>query len=72
MSQSSACDCLWLSRSEANVERQANLERVKLILPWSTPSTRFRTADRKSAVIASAMRRSFPTGDVVSAVGIRR
>jgi hypothetical protein len=62
----------WLSRWEANVARYANLECVKLILPWSTPSTRFCTAELKSAVIASAMRRRFPTGDVVSAVGIRR
>ena len=62
----------WLSRWEGNVARYANLECVKLILPWSTPSTRFCTAELKSAVIASAMRRRFPTGEVISAVGIRR
>ena len=60
----------WLSRWEGNVARYANLECVKLILPWSTPSTRFCTAELKSAVIASAMRRRFPTGEVISAVGI--
>ena len=61
-----------LSRWDANVTRYVSLECVKLILPRSTPSTRFCTAELKSAVIASAMRRRFPTGDVVSAVGIRR
>ena len=50
----------WLSRWEGNVARYANLACVKLILPWSTPSTRFCTAELKSAVIASAMRRRFP------------
>lgn len=30
----------WLTRWENNVSRYANLECVKLILPWSTPSMR--------------------------------
>lgn len=62
----------WLSRWSANVARYANLECVKLILPWSTPSQRFCTSELKGAPIGSAMRKRFPTGDVVSAVGIRR
>ena len=62
----------WLSRWAANVARYANLECVKLILPWSTAAQRFCTAELKSQVIAREMRRRFPEGDVVSAVGIRR
>lgn len=62
----------WLSRWDANVARYAGLECVKLILPWSTPATRFCTAELKSAVLARAMRKRFPKGDLISAVGIRR
>lgn len=62
----------WLSRWDANVARYVDLECVKLILPWSTPATRFCTAELKSAVLARAMRKRFPRGDVISAVGIRR
>lgn len=62
----------WLSRWTANVARYANLECVKLILPWSTAAQRLCTAELKSQVIAREMRRRFPEGDVVSAVGIRR
>ena len=62
----------WLSRWAANVARYANLECVKLILPWSTAAQRFCTSELKSQVIARELRRRFPQGDVVSAVGIRR
>ena len=62
----------WLSRWDANVARYVNLECVKLILPWSTPATRFCTAELKSAVLARATRKRFPKGDMISAVGIRR
>ena len=62
----------WLSRWAGNVARYANLECVKLILPWSTAAQRFCTSELKSQVIAREMRRRFPEGDVVSAVGIRR
>lgn len=62
----------WLSRWAGNVARYTKLECVKLILPWSTAAQRFCTAELKSQVIAREMRRRFPVGDVVSAVGIRR
>lgn len=62
----------WLSRWVSNVARYAALSCVKLILPWSTPATRFCTSELKSAVISREMRRRHPRGDVVSAVGIRR
>ena len=61
----------WRSRWAGNVRRYAAFECVKLILPWSTPAQRFCTSELKSAVIASAMRRRFAAGDVISAVGIR-
>lgn len=62
----------WLSRWAGNVARYENLECVKLILPWSSASQRFCTSELKSQVLAREMRRRFPEGDVVSAVGIRR
>ena len=62
----------WLSRWSGNVGRYANLECVKLIMPWSSASQRFCTSELKSQVLAREMRRRFPSGDVVSAVGIRR
>jgi 3'-phosphoadenosine 5'-phosphosulfate sulfotransferase (PAPS reductase)/FAD synthetase len=62
----------WLSRWAGNVARYTKLECVKLILPWRTAAQRFCTAELKSQVIAREMRRRFPVGDVVSAVGIRR
>ncbi|WP_240668651.1 MULTISPECIES: phosphoadenosine phosphosulfate reductase family protein [Piscinibacter] len=62
----------WLSRWAGNVARYADLECVKLIMPWSSASQRFCTSELKSQVLAREMRRRFPHGDVVSAVGIRR
>lgn len=62
----------WLSRWDANVARYVNLSCVKLILPWSTPANRFCTSELKSAILARAMRKRFPKGDLISAVGIRR
>jgi 3'-phosphoadenosine 5'-phosphosulfate sulfotransferase (PAPS reductase)/FAD synthetase len=62
----------WRSRWESNVSRYANLECVKLILPWSTAAQRFCTSELKGAVLAREMRRRHPVGDVISAVGIRR
>jgi 3'-phosphoadenosine 5'-phosphosulfate sulfotransferase (PAPS reductase)/FAD synthetase len=62
----------WQSRWDGNVARYANLECVKLILPWSTAAQRFCTAEMKGQVLAREMRRRHPSGDIVSAVGIRR
>jgi 3'-phosphoadenosine 5'-phosphosulfate sulfotransferase (PAPS reductase)/FAD synthetase len=62
----------WRSRWDANVARYADLACVKLILPWSTAATRYCTSELKSAVLSREIRRRHPTGDVVSAVGIRR
>ena len=62
----------WQGRWSNNVRRYANLECVKVILPWSTPSMRFCTSELKSAPIAAALVKRFPGQVVVSAAGIRR
>lgn len=62
----------WQARWANNVRRYANLECVKVILPWSTPSMRFCTSELKSAPIAAALVKRFPGQVVVSAAGIRR
>ncbi|MHB8618429.1 MAG: phosphoadenosine phosphosulfate reductase domain-containing protein [Chloroflexota bacterium] len=62
----------WESRWASSVRRYANLECVKVILPWSTASMRFCTSELKQAVIASYLRRRFSGQTIVSATGIRR
>ena len=62
----------WQGRWANNVRRYANLECVKVILPWSTPSMRFCTSELKSAPIAAAFVKRFPGQVIVSAAGIRR
>lgn len=62
----------WQGRWSNNVRRYANLECVKVILPWSTPSMRFCTSELKSAPIAAALVKRFPGQVVISAAGIRR
>lgn len=61
----------WLQRWHNNVERYANLECVRLIPPWSTPSMRFCTGEMKSDVIASALKKRYPKQQIISATGIR-
>ncbi len=62
----------WQVRWRNNVERYVDLSCVKLVLPWSTPSMRFCTSELKSSVIASHLRKRFPTQDILSVTGIRR
>lgn len=62
----------WQTRWENNVARYNSLECVKVILPWSTPSMRFCTSELKTAVIASALRKRFPTHDIINVTGVRR
>lgn len=62
----------WEGRWAANVRRYAELECVKLILPWSTPSMRFCTSELKTAIITSALRKRFPGQDILNVTGIRR
>lgn len=62
----------WEGRWANNVSRYASLDCVKVILPWSTPSMRFCTSELKVAVITSALRKRFPTQDIINVAGIRR
>lgn len=62
----------WLSRWEANCERYRKLECVRLIMPFSSAALRFCTSELKHAVISSEIRRRFPSGVVLSAIGLRR
>ena len=62
----------WLVRWANNVARYANLECVKLILPWSTPAMRFCTSELKTAIICRELIKRFPGQTIISASGIRR
>jgi len=62
----------FLQRWRNNVERYANLECVKLILPVPTASMRFCTSEAKVAVICQELVKRFPGQTIISASGIRR
>ncbi|MFP3637473.1 phosphoadenosine phosphosulfate reductase family protein [Paraburkholderia sp. SIMBA_054] len=62
----------WEGRWRNNVARYEDLSCVKIILPWSTPSMRFCTSELKTAVIASALKKRFPQGNILNVTGIRR
>lgn len=62
----------WEKRWQDNVRRYANLECVKLVLPWSTASLRFCTSELKSAVICAALAARFRGQTILSVSGIRR
>jgi 3'-phosphoadenosine 5'-phosphosulfate sulfotransferase (PAPS reductase)/FAD synthetase len=61
----------WRGRWANNVERYRNLSCVKLTVPWSTPSMRFCTSELKTQVIASALRKRFPSQPILNVTGIR-
>jgi 3'-phosphoadenosine 5'-phosphosulfate sulfotransferase (PAPS reductase)/FAD synthetase len=62
----------WQVRWRTNVERYANLETVRLILPWSTPSMLFCRSELKAAIICRELIQRFPGQVILSATGIRR
>lgn len=62
----------WEGRWAANVRRYTELECVKLILPWSTPSMRFCTSELKTAIITRELRKRFPGQDILNVTGVRR
>jgi len=61
----------WLVRWQNNCARYANLECVKLILPWSTAGMRFCTSELKTAIICRDLVERFAGCTIVSASGIR-
>lgn len=63
----------WEYRWTANSNRFINLERVKLVSPWSGPGAmRFCTSDEKVTPITSALKSRFPKAFIINAVGLRR
>lgn len=62
----------WQQRQESNVRRYCELELVKTLLPWSTPSMRFCTSELKTAPIQRWIRQTYQTRPVVCVLGIRR
>src|SRR5690606_31870404 len=61
----------WRERWVDNLERYANLECVKLILPWSTPKMRFCTSELKTRIITQELVRRFPGQQIISITGVR-
>ncbi len=61
----------WETRWKNNVTRYANLECVKLILPWSTPSMRFCTSELKTSLICAELTRRYPKQKILSVTGVR-
>jgi 3'-phosphoadenosine 5'-phosphosulfate sulfotransferase (PAPS reductase)/FAD synthetase len=62
----------WIGRWQANRKRWLMLSCVKLILPWSTPSMRFCTAELKRDVICSYLSKRFRGQTILNVTGIRR
>lgn len=62
----------WLTRWSNSVRRYKELECVKLILPWSTPSMRFCTSELKTKVICAELMRRYPGKTIINVTGIRR
>lgn len=62
----------WQVRWRNNVARYANLEAVRLILPWSTPSMLFCRSELKAAIICRELVQRFPGEVILSSTGIRR
>ncbi len=61
----------WQQRWRDNVRRYAELECVKLILPWSTSGMRFCTSELKTVPICRELVKRFPGRAIVSVIGIR-
>jgi 3'-phosphoadenosine 5'-phosphosulfate sulfotransferase (PAPS reductase)/FAD synthetase len=62
----------WLSRWRESVRRYVEMECVRVVLPWSTPSMRFCTSELKVDVITRELVRRWPGHAILSASGIRR
>jgi 3'-phosphoadenosine 5'-phosphosulfate sulfotransferase (PAPS reductase)/FAD synthetase len=62
----------WLVRWRNNCERYAQLQCVKLILPWSTVSMRFCTSELKTTIICRDLVERYPGQTILSVVGLRR
>ena len=62
----------WRKRWQDNTVRYANLDLVKLLLPWSTSGMRFCTSELKTSIISQYLTTRFPAQTILSVTGIRR
>lgn len=62
----------WRKRWQDNTVRYANLDLVKLLLPWSTSGMRFCTSELKTSIISQYLTTRFPGQTILSVTGIRR
>jgi 3'-phosphoadenosine 5'-phosphosulfate sulfotransferase (PAPS reductase)/FAD synthetase len=62
----------WNQRWTSSVRRYAELECVKLILPWSTAAMRFCTSELKTSVIHRELVKRFAGRTILSVTGVRR
>ena len=62
----------WEKRFVDNSFRFENLERVKLLSPWSSADMRFCTSEEKVAPITQYLKNRFPGKFIINAVGLRR
>lgn len=61
----------WERRWQSSKDRYAGLETVTVVPPWSTPTMRFCTSEKKTKPIQAMLRRRF-AGPVVNVTGVRR
>ena len=61
----------WAQRWADNLSRYQRLERLKVVLPWSTASMRFCTSELKTDPISQALTARYPGQVIVSVSGIR-
>lgn len=61
----------WEKRWANNWQRFADLQTMKLIVPWSSASLRFCTSELKRDPIISALKKRWPGRSILSACGIR-
>lgn len=62
----------WQKRWQDNTLRYANLDLVKVLLPWSTSGMRFCTSELKTSIISQYLTTRFPGQTILSVTGIRR
>ena len=62
----------WEKRRVDNTFRFENLERVKLLSPWSSADMKFCTSEEKVAPITQFLKNRFPGKFIINAVGLRR
>ena len=62
----------WENRWVGIIKRFVELERVKIMMPFSAAGARFCTSDEKVTPITQELKRRFPGRFIINVVGIRR